>query len=65
MEIKLSESPIHVFPRRRIRTEYRKRFRARLVTGEGIEAIALNRKSQGPRRTGGLWFFRSSGNRCF
>ena len=55
MEIKLSESPDPLFPRRMIRTEYRKSFGPGSLLGEGIEAIALKpRVARGLGASGGL-----------
>jgi len=51
MEIKLSESPDPLFPRRRIHTEIKRRF----ALGEGIEAMALkSRVAEHLGATGGL-----------
>ena len=52
MEIKLSESPDPLFPRRRVRTEIKKNF---ALLGEGIEAMALKpRVAEHLGATGGL-----------
>jgi S1-C subfamily serine protease len=55
MEIKLSESPDPLFPRRRIRTEIKKKFALGSLLGEGIEAMALKpRVAEHLGATGGL-----------